>query len=563
MIEEYSRLRENAKNLTLTLFLLREYHGLDPAIMGERAHGSDRHSMILTRDDYREQIDALSKASSLHLVMAGANEKSAVLAIVALPPEGPFSTEEYEAQLAQDERLAEAVGVIETGWTFHAEGDGSYLQRAIAVPFKAPTDREGYLRTCRALLTLLKRPEPHDTTEKEAFVLDERGYLYPLNEATWDLAWKDAQQKSGEPDADIAERDHTRAWLARYGRTVEEVEAVAARWEAAGRDLELFTRLGRRRDRKAGAERLTWLVEGVLPRGTVSLLAGAQETGKSTLGTELAVSVARDDALRTWLGRNVDADGVAVLLTGEDPESLVNERLERLDPNDNAGKLVVYALNGRPLADICEDIARMPKVSLVVVDPARRYLAGDEDGSDNVNSFFSTLEELARRTGAAVLVIHHLVKNAQPRTLQDVRTLVRGSGVWLDRPRVVLGVYRRGDVTMVGIAKHNMPPSFPVMPETAFRRDAETLRHVPVGASVVAPSTLAPAEDSLERQVLAAVIRMAGEGIKIARTGSKELWALKPPEVEGIGRDRIRSVVGKLVEDGLLIDAKGGLHAAE
>jgi hypothetical protein len=339
--------------------------------------------------------------------------------------------------------------------------------------------------------------------------------------------------------------------------------AAAARWEAAGKDPALFARLGCRRDRQDGGERLEWLVESVLPRGLVTLLAGAPEIGKSTLASELIVAMASERGRREWLGHRIaanPADGVAVLLTGEDSAALVNARLERLDPNDEA-KFLLYALDNRSLADICYNITAMPKVALLIVDPARRYLQGDEDGSDGVNAFFATLEELARRTGAAVLVLHHLVKNVRPQTLQQVREMVRGSSVWLDRPRVVIGVYRRRDITQVGICKHNLPPSYGVMDETAFRRDAASLRHLPVSGA--AEPAAGRETDALEHRVLAAIKRIVAAGGRVTRTGTFELWAHKASELAGIGRDRVRAAVDALIEDGVLVHDAGVVSAAE
>jgi archaellum biogenesis ATPase FlaH len=350
-------------------------------------------------------------------------------------------------------------------------------------------------------------------------------------------------------------------------RSLAEIMTPAARFLAAGGDMAMFARLGRRSERENGQESIRWLVDGVIPMGTMTLLAGAQMTGKSTLATELAVAVAQDQGARMWLGRQIvaeNATGLAVILSGEDSDGIINARLIALDPADTAARLVTYALDARTLPELAEALAKVPDLSLVIIDPARRYLVGDEDGSDSANSFFATLEALAAKTGAAVVVLHHLTKNAAPTSLQAVRTAVRGSGVWLDRPRVVLGVYRRQDMTMVGIAKHNIPPTFPMMTEGAFTRDQVTLRHVPVKAADTATDTMGEAEaDGLEHKALAAITRLQAEGATVMRRGASELWALKPPELAGVGRDPIRRAVDALVQDGLVVAGETGLEVAE
>jgi hypothetical protein len=334
--------------------------------------------------------------------------------------------------------------------------------------------------------------------------------------------------------------------------SMEQVVAMERRWHASGEKVEIFARCGRRRDVRSGSERLTWLVGGVLPRGTVTLLVGAPETGKSTLATELALAVGGAGGTH-WLGRPISAtsDGVAVLLTGEDDNALVNERRILLDPDDNAMNVVVYARDSRPLADLCKELAEIPNIDLLIADPVRRYLQGDEDGSDAVNQFFGQLEELAREKKCAVLVVHHLTKNAAPKSLAQVRHAIRGSAVFTDRPRLVLGMYRQDDVSHVGVIKHNLPKDA-VLSEVTLRRDDRTLRHVVISADETA---VAGAQEGkgVVPLVYEAVVRAIAKGERLTRTGARELWAHRLPELTNIGRDRIREAIDKLIAEGKLL----------
>jgi hypothetical protein len=335
------------------------------------------------------------------------------------------------------------------------------------------------------------------------------------------------------------------------------------RWLAAGRNTELYQHLGRRRDRAAGAEEIEMLVDELVPARLVTLLVGEPESGKSTVATELIVAVAtgRDE----WLGRKINrerAKGLAILLTGEDSYAIVNGRLKYLDPDDDARRLVVYALEGRPLADLLAEIKDPPDVSLIVVDPARRYLDGDEDGSANIDKFFAALDEIARHTGAAVMVLHHLRKGASPTNLQQVRDSVRGSSVFMDRPRVALGWFRRkhDDVTIIGAIKCNLPPNYPIAMEIKLRRDAATLRHTPVQFDTPVRADDAGKRDDLERKVLDAIVRLTSQGKRINRTGDRELWAQCRTEFKGDGRNRTRKAVGRLFKDGVLHLGDAGIE---
>jgi hypothetical protein len=340
-----------------------------------------------------------------------------------------------------------------------------------------------------------------------------------------------------------------------------DLNARFRRWLSAGRSIDLYHRLGRRSERRQGSERIEWLVQDLIPFGMVVLVAGPREVGKSTLMLELAVAIATDGTT-TWLGQALENRyGLAVILTGEDTDAVINSRLERLDPDDEARRIVVYALDGRPLTEIADEIARIPFLSLVVVDPARRYIEGDEDGSGHVSEFFAILESLVQRTCATVIVVHHLTKNAAPSTLQQVRETVRGSGVFLDRPRVVLGCFRRGETTVLGRIKSNLPPEFPIKTAFHLHRDPATLRHVPQTSAEPIEAEEVGNKGDLKQKILTAVRGLSATGEKVTRAGDNELWSKHVPALEGIGRNRIRTTIDQLIADGLLVASAQGIRA--
>jgi hypothetical protein len=315
--------------------------------------------------------------------------------------------------------------------------------------------------------------------------------------------------------------------------------------------------LGTRAARKACDRPLQWLVDGAIPHGTVTLLAGAPTVGKSTAALDLAARLASDELPRRWLGQSIQGTpGVVAYLSGEDPEGIVNARLEALDPDDTAERLLLLTDAEGGLSGVCDRLKKLPELALLIVDPARKYLDGDEDGSASASEFFTALEQLAIRQKCAVVVIHHLTKNACPRSLEGVRAALRGSSVWTDRPRVMLAMYRHGEHTMAGVAKHNIPPQFPMMVEGCFSRDDETQRLESVGGET---KTEATDGDDLDRRVLAAVARLNGEGVTIYRSGRAELWSHTPAELAGVGRNRVRQSISTLLEDGLLQKGASGI----
>lgn len=118
----------------------------------------------------------------------------------------------------------------------------------------------------------------------------------------------------------------------------------------------------------------------------------------------------------------------------------------------------------------------MPDVPLLVIDPARKFLTGDEDDASVVSDFFEAIEEFAIKKNAAVVILHHLQKASYPRTARELLDSLRGSQVFIDRPRVVIGLYRDGPYTIAGLAKNNIPPNFGMMQEErVFARDPKKL----------------------------------------------------------------------------------------
>ena len=129
------------------------------------------------------------------------------------------------------------------------------------------------------------------------------------------------------------------------------------------------------------------------------------------------------------------------------------------------------------LDEFLERLEKMPSVPIMVIDPARKYLEGDEDNSEVVSNFFEAIEEFSIRKKTACVVVHHLAKGAKPKDTAEVLDCLRGSQVFVDRPRVVIGLLREGPYTIAGLAKNNIPLSLGmVQDERVFVRDPASLQ---------------------------------------------------------------------------------------
>jgi hypothetical protein len=305
-----------------------------------------------------------------------------------------------------------------------------------------------------------------------------------------------------------------------------------------------------------------FLVEGLVPVGVVTLLAASRKVGKSTLLTELAVTVAQRGG--QWAGFRVAPDtcsGFAVFLAGEDTDE-VHARVAAMDDTGRPTRLIVPPRNGRPLADILEELRHI-QVSLLVVDPARAWMTGDEDSSAAGDVFFRLVEDFAQKKGCAAVVAQHLKKDASPRTVDEIPGAIRGTGVFLDRPRVILGMVRSGRHTVVGIPApsgdplHNFRQSVMFAGQRRLIRDEATMRHLPADHHGGPP-----ADDAVRDAVAAAITRLNAEGRPVARTGKSGIFEAGVPALAGFSRQRVRAATDALIDDGVVVDEHGELIAA-
>lgn len=157
-----------------------------------------------------------------------------------------------------------------------------------------------------------------------------------------------------------------------------------------------------------------WVVDGMFCRGDVHLLIGEPGIGKSWLTMALATGVA--DKWDDYLGRRIVEHGRVLYLDEENPEDLVFDRFTKLGMDVDAARNIRYInnenirLDKSPEALIEEALEFDP--TLIVLDSLSRFHTEDENNAGAMASLFSSsLKPLARDTGAAVVLIHHVNKS--------------------------------------------------------------------------------------------------------------------------------------------------------
>lgn len=185
-------------------------------------------------------------------------------------------------------------------------------------------------------------------------------------------------------------------------------------------------------------EAIKYVVDGVIPVGGTAVFAGRPKSGKTTTALDLALCVARG---AFWLGRSTRR--VPVLYVAlEGAEGYWRAKLRGLGVTREDD---LYVCVGRaPDAAIAwlRDAIEQHGAALVIVDTMQRLLRV-RDGNDYATGSNATdaVIELARMTGAALLMVHHSGKRSREAIVDEVM----GSTAWAAAVDTVIVLRRHGE----------------------------------------------------------------------------------------------------------------------
>ena len=180
-----------------------------------------------------------------------------------------------------------------------------------------------------------------------------------------------------------------------------------------------------------------WLVDQIWLTNAIGMIVGAPKMGKSWLALDMAISVSTG---RPFLGKyEVSESGCVVLLTKEDPDHLLQDRLVKICMSKGLGGTIQDGLitfpgvNGLLYLDLSRSFMFTPpeveslmsnleilkakhgSISLVIFDPILRMMVGvDEYKATEVGSaVFAVASRIQTEIGAGVVLVHHRGKGAQ------------------------------------------------------------------------------------------------------------------------------------------------------
>jgi len=257
--------------------------------------------------------------------------------------------------------------------------------------------------------------------------------------------------------------------LASYGTRLEEIRQAAEPGARAPSleqqtrtDLELFAAPRARPEDLIGT--------GYVVAGGLTLMASLPGFGKTQLWIQAMRALAAGEP---WLGMPT-ARARSLMLQMETPEYNILERLR--SPLGGMTEWLIMPegfsrLEERATLDsLCALIERRA-VRLVVLDPLHALHGGNINFDDELEPFLNAVRLLRRRTGAAVVLLHHVNKlewdkHASLRT--NVLRSIKGSGRLTSDPDTVQGLVERAGRLVLVNAKTRLGPSVEYL---AIRQD--------------------------------------------------------------------------------------------
>lgn len=181
-------------------------------------------------------------------------------------------------------------------------------------------------------------------------------------------------------------------------------------------------------------EKRHFLLDGLIPSGSLSMLYGTSDVGKSLLARDLALHIVlgRND----YIGRKLKSDHNRVLyVSTEDDQNDIMSRIKRsICTYEHSSKLTGLDFMFPDGRDIIPEIDRyltVNKTDLLVLDVVTDFNIGNINDATDVRRFLNKFKIMAKKTGTTVLVLHHIGKGKEGIN----KDLAIGSQAWTAAPR--------------------------------------------------------------------------------------------------------------------------------
>lgn len=318
-----------------------------------------------------------------------------------------------------------------------------------------------------------------------------------------------------------------------------------------------------------------WLVRGMIPSGTVTLLSGDGGTGKSLIALQLAAACALG---RHWIGRGVSS-GDALFISAEDDEPELHRRLsdvieaegvgfedlDRLTLRSFAGEdALLSALDARTgiqrATSLFHEIDRYMtdlRPALLVLDTLADLFPGNENDRGQARQFIGMLRGLAIRHDCAVVLLAHPSLSGM-----QSGTGMSGSTGWHNsvRSRLYLRRIIQGDeepnpdARVLETMKANYGPT--------GEEIALTWRNGVFEALTPETGLDRMAKRSRADRVFLKLLRLMAEQGRRVNSGGGQTYAptvfATHPDAEGVTRHALRDAMERLLASGQIVNVETG-----
>lgn len=321
-----------------------------------------------------------------------------------------------------------------------------------------------------------------------------------------------------------------------------------------------------------------WLHRGLIPAGALTLLAGREGIGKSTVALDIAARLTRGTLPGRYEGR---PQSVILLATEDDWSTTIRPRLQAVSADlDLIYHLAIHEdghQRGVIVSTDTSDIERAAKAiqpALMIIDPLMSVLGGkvDTHKQADVQAALEPLVALCGRTNMAALALIHVNKGSG----NDALSSVMGSRAFTSLPRSVLMCIEEDDGQfMFTHAKCNIGPKMPsrayTLAAVRFDLDPETVEEgddtVTVTSRVVWGAEDARTADEIlaDKQAGADGGNQGGARQDVMRLADEAKGVISTKRLlEDLGAEHtdkaVRNALTRLVKAGSLVSAGYGLY---
>ena len=209
----------------------------------------------------------------------------------------------------------------------------------------------------------------------------------------------------------------------------------------------------------ADIPRRKWIVPGLLLRRNVTILVAPPGSGKSLLTLQMALMMG---TAKTWGGWHPRAPAKTLVINAEDDSDEMRRRLyaachemeitdwdalrDRVAVAEAPGNIIVAKADSRTKTVIAQPMFKQlvktvldNNFDVLIVDPFAETFEGDENSNSELKWAAVLWRDIARRTNAAVMLVHHTRKfNAEAGDMDSAR----GGGALVGVARIVSTLFQ-------------------------------------------------------------------------------------------------------------------------